>query len=56
MTDETLRDGSYYVVEFAGRREVWQYFRNLNGCWYRPGDEEVVPFEWAEKVIRRIKL
>ncbi len=57
MTDETLRDGSYYVVKFNEQKEVWK-FRQIGPekCWYRPGDEEAVPFEWAEKVIRKVRL
>lgn len=63
-----LKEYAFYVVELthvvprrpnARRREVWQYVPDHDGgkgWWYRPGDEELCPFDWASKVIRQVKL
>jgi hypothetical protein len=56
----------YYVVlvdrdDGGGpSREVWQYSCVLGDqvghCWLAPGDEEKVPFEWAKKILRRVRV
>jgi hypothetical protein len=49
-----LETGAFYVVETEnGKRAVWQFCKD---GWYRCGDEEEVPFDWATKIVRKVRL
>lgn len=52
-----LEIGATYVVMIKGKKQVATYFCTTTGkFWYVTGDEQKVPFKWATKVIRKVRL
>lgn len=56
LIEAKLERDAYYVVEFDGDLHVWRFCRDGIAVWFRCGDEESVPFTWADRIIRKIEL